>query len=170
MTNEGSTSYLIKVSDDIPTLQECYDFVAAEPCCGAVSTFIGITRNNFQGKIVKKLSYECYVPMAEKEMRKLCDDSVKKFPSIKRISAVHIVGDCPVGKASVLLCCSSPHRKDSIYCCEYLIDELKARIPIWKLEVYEGDEQSVWKENIEWHEGKQNRIMVKQNDTIINNI
>jgi molybdopterin synthase catalytic subunit len=43
-----------------------------------------------------------------------------------------------------------------------LIDELKARVPIWKREVYqEGDGESVWKENIEWFQGKQQRVMIK---------
>lgn len=159
------SDYLIKVSEDMPTLQECYDFVSVDSSCGAVSTFAGITRNNFQGKIVTKLSYEGYVPMAEKELKKICDDATTKFPTVAKIAAVHILGDCPVGHASVILCCASPHRTESIHCCEYLIDELKARIPIWKLEVYEGDDESVWKENVEWHEGKRCRFMVKQSDS-----
>jgi len=39
------------------------------------------------------------------------------------------------------------------------------RVPIWKKEIYEGDE-SVWKENVEWHEGRRRRVMVKDNNTI----
>jgi molybdopterin synthase catalytic subunit len=159
--NQNSSSYLIRVSEKIPSVQECYSFVGADPSCGAVATFIGITRDNYKGKVVKKLSYEGYVPMAEKELAKLCDEATATHPSTKKIAAVHILGDCPVGEASVILAASSPHRKEAIHCIEFLIDELKARIPIWKLEVYEGDEKSVWKENIEWHEGKQRRVMVK---------
>ena len=87
--------------------------------------------------------------MAEKELLKLCQDTVTKYPAVKRIACVHIVGDCHVGHASVILAAASPHRKDSIHATEYLIDELKARIPIWKLECYEGHEGSVWKENVE---------------------
>jgi molybdopterin synthase catalytic subunit len=161
-TPRGEDNFLIRVSEVIPMLSDCYEFVAGEPSCGAVATFSGITRNNYQGKTVSKLFYEGYVPMAEKELLKLCRDATEKFDSVKRIAAVHILGDCPVGQASVILACSSPHRKESLHCCEYLIDELKARVPIWKLEVYERDEGSVWKENIEWHEGKQRRVMVKQ--------
>jgi molybdopterin synthase catalytic subunit len=51
-----------------------------------------------------------------------------------------------------------------MHCTEYLIDELKARVPIWKLEVYEGDEQSVWKENVEWRNGRRWRGMVKMKE------
>lgn len=151
-------NYLIKVSEDIPTLQECTDF-CSDPACGAIATFIGTTRDNFAGKKVTMLSYEGYVPMAEKELRKLCDDAVQKY-TVKKIAAVHILGDCPVEKASVILVCSSPHRRDSLHCIEFLIDELKARVPIWKREVYEGDD-SVWKENVEWKDGRRQRVMVK---------
>uniref|UniRef100_A0A6V2DEJ3 Molybdopterin synthase catalytic subunit n=1 Tax=Ditylum brightwellii TaxID=49249 RepID=A0A6V2DEJ3_9STRA len=161
ISNEKSDRYLIKVSESPPSLEECSNFVN-HPACGAISTFVGITRDNFQGKTVAKLSYEGYIPMAEKELRKVCEEVCEKYPSIVRIAAVHIIGDCPVGQASVILAASSPHRKDAMHCVEFLIDELKARVPIWKLEVYEGDEGSVWKENIEWHNGQKKRVMVKE--------
>ena len=155
-------TFLIKVSETIPSVQDCYDFCAAETSCGAVASFVGITRDNFQGKTVTRLSYQGYVPMAEKEMHKLCQAAVEQYPSVRRIAAVHILGDCPVGAASVVLCAACPHRAQALHCTEYLIHELKARIPIWKLEVYAGDEGAVWKENIEWHEGKQKRVMKRQ--------
>mmetsp|Transcript_9065 Transcript_9065/g.21605 ORF Transcript_9065/g.21605 Transcript_9065/m.21605 type:complete len:179 (-) Transcript_9065:419-955(-) len=164
--NDGD-NYFIRVSEDLPTLDECYQFVN-DPSCGAVATFTGTTRDNFKGKNVTKLSYEGYVPMAEKELRKVCDDACQKFGGVTRIAAVHILGDCPVGQASVILACSSPHRKDSIHCIEFLIDELKSRVPLWKRECYEGDEGSVWKENIEWREGRRERVMVKDDSTSTN--
>ena len=157
-TDDDESRFFIRVSENLPTLQECYNFVN-NPGCGAVSTFVGTTRDNFDGKKVQKLSYEGYVPMAIKELKKLCIEATLKF-GVAKIAAVHVLGDCPVGEASVILACSSPHRRDALHCCEFLIDELKARVPIWKREVYEGDE-SVWKENIEWKEGKSHRIMVK---------
>jgi molybdopterin synthase catalytic subunit len=155
----------IQVSEQIPSLEECYRFVASDPSCGAVSTFVGITRDNFQGKQVQKLWYEAYVPMAVKVLLEICHEALsfeeEGGSSVSRIAAVHIVGDCPVGNASVVLACSSPHRQQSIRCCEYLINQLKARVPIWKLEVYEEEDGCVWKENVEWKEGKQHRVMVK---------
>ena len=101
--------------------------------------------------------------MAVKELRKVCDEARSRHDGeIRKIAAVHVLGDCPVGSPSVILACSSPHRKASLRCVEFLIDELKARVPIWKLEVYEGDDDRVWKENIEWHEGKQRRVITQQ--------
>ena len=162
-SDESTDRFLIKVSEDLPTLEECHNFVNL-PSCGAISSFAGITRDNFQGKQVNHLSYEGYVPMAEKELRKLCEEATVKFPTIGKIAAVHVLGDCPVGSASVILCASSPHRKEAMHCVEFLIDELKAKVPIWKREVYEGDGGAIWKENIEWKEGKPQRIMVRQED------
>mmetsp|Transcript_6963 Transcript_6963/g.7937 ORF Transcript_6963/g.7937 Transcript_6963/m.7937 type:complete len:177 (+) Transcript_6963:172-702(+) len=167
-------NYLIKVSESIPSLDECVSFVT-DPSCGAISTFSGTTRDNFQQKTVTKLSYEGYIPMAEKELRKICTEANEKFPSIVKIAAVHILGDCPVSKASCILAASSPHRKDAIYCVEFLIEELKGRVPVWKRESYkDGDGESVWKENVEWINGKQRRVMkkiekdeTKRNNTII---
>jgi molybdopterin synthase catalytic subunit len=153
---------MIKVSEKLPTLKECSDFVT-DPSCGAISSFVGITHNNFQGKmIVAKLRYEGYVPMAEKELRTLCDEATTEYSLIAKIAAVHILGDCPVGQASVILAASITHRQDAMRCVEYLINELKARIPIWKQEECEGDEGGVWKENILWHKGKKRRVMIKE--------
>jgi len=160
--------FFVRVSADRPpSLQECYDFVTGPlpGRCGAVSTFVGVTRDNFNGRKVKKLSYEGYVPMAVKELRRVCADAVRKYGSVYRIAAAHVLGDCPAGHASVVLAASSPHRIDAIRCTEFLIDELKARVPIWKLEVYDDDndgQDSVWKENVEWRAGKRRRVMVRQ--------
>ena len=155
---DDSARFLIKVSEEPLSLEECSAFVT-DPSCGAISTFVGITRDNFNAKVVTKLVYEGYIPMAEKELLKLCRAACEKF-DLKKIAAFHVLGACPVGKASVVLACSSPHRRDAIHGCEYLIDELKARVPIWKLEVYEGDD-AIWKENVEWKDGKSIRFMVK---------
>eukprot|EP00537_Pseudo-nitzschia_pungens_P002156 CAMPEP_0172363106 /NCGR_PEP_ID=MMETSP1060-20121228/6552_1 /TAXON_ID=37318 /ORGANISM="Pseudo-nitzschia pungens, Strain cf. cingulata" /LENGTH=174 /DNA_ID=CAMNT_0013085771 /DNA_START=67 /DNA_END=591 /DNA_ORIENTATION=+ len=164
LSSKDDEKYFIRVSEDLPSLDECSQFVS-DSSCGAIATFIGTTRDNFQEKRVAQLSYEGYVPMAIKELRGVCDDACKKFTSIHKIAAVHILGVCPVGKASVILACSSPHRRDALHCIEFLIDELKARVPIWKRECYEGDEESVWKENIEWKEGRRERVMVKEGET-----
>jgi len=155
----SSDNYFLKVDEDIPSFEECYDFCNLAEC-GAVSSFIGTTRDNFQGKKVVKLSYEGYVPMAIKELQKLCERASSTW-NVGRIAIVHKLGDCPVRDASVIIVVSSPHRRASLDAVSFLIDELKATVPIWKREVYDGDE-AVWKENIEWHEGKSRRVMVKE--------
>jgi len=157
----STSPFLIEVSETLPTLDECVEFVSM-PSCGAISTFLGITRDNFRNKKVLELKYEAYVPMAKKVLHQLCKDAQSKFSDIERIAVVHILGDCPVSKPSVIICASSPHRRESLDCVSFMIDELKANVPIWKLEVYEGDEEgAIWKENIEWKNGEKKRVMTR---------
>ncbi|GKY93262.1 molybdopterin synthase catalytic subunit [Mayamaea pseudoterrestris] len=158
--NNEHPNFFIQVSEQLPILEECYNFVCDESC-GAVATFVGTTRNNFDGKTVTKLCYEAYVPMAVKELQRLCHETRRTYSGVCKIAAVHVLGECPVGRPSVILAVSSPHRSQALHAVEYLINELKARVPIWKLEVYEGDEVSVWKENVEWKEGKATRVMTR---------
>lgn len=102
--------------------------------------------------------------MAIKELISICNDAKGKYKSVDKLVAVHIIGDCPVGSASVIVGCCSPHRREAIQCTEYLIDELKGRVPIWKKESYVGvdDDNAVWKENVEWRDGRRRRVMVKE--------
>lgn len=162
--NNDTTRFWTSVvpTAELPTLQACHDF-CVDPSCGAVATFVGTTRNTFQGKVVTRLSYEAYTPMATKELQKLCRAATARYKTICKIAIHHVVGDCNVTQASVHIACSSPHRRESLQCVEYLIDTLKATVPIWKREHYEGDD-SVWKENIEWKQGRPLRIMVRQED------
>jgi molybdopterin synthase catalytic subunit len=160
----SSSSLLIQVSETpLPSHEYVHDFLSSySPGCGAVSIFVGITRNTFEGKVVTNLYYEGYTPMAMRELKSICRDARGAYPGVNRLVAVHVLGDCPVGSASVVVGCNSPHRREAIRCTQYLIDELKARVPIWKKEVYEGDEgKSVWKENVEWREGRRRRVMMK---------
>jgi molybdopterin synthase catalytic subunit len=159
--NDSSPNIFIQVSETIPSLQECSNFVS-DDSCGAIATFVGTARNNFQGKTVTKLSYEAYVPMAVKQLATICQEAQTKYSDVYKIAIAHVLGDCPVGRPSVIVAVSSPHRKQAIHAMEEIVNELKARVPIWKLEVYQGDDSAVWKENLEWKEEKMERVMVKQ--------
>ncbi|KAI6233061.1 hypothetical protein M3Y99_00967900 [Aphelenchoides fujianensis] len=121
------------------------DFVTSEKC-GGISVFIGTTRDNFEGKAVKTLWYEHYGEMANCELKKLCRRARERFPSLGKIALVHRIGDVPIGQKSVVIATSAPHRAEAIRATEFLIDELKATVPIWKKEIYESEESS-WKAN-----------------------
>lgn len=122
--------------------------LVVSPCCGAVSIFVGTTRNNFEEKKVVHLEYEAYVPMAEMEIKKILTDIRQKWPSVKHMAVHHRLGLVPITEASVVIAISSPHREDSLDAVKYCINTLKATVPIWKKEVYE-EEGSSWKENKE---------------------
>lgn len=93
---------------------------------------LGTTRESFEGKTVKLLEYECYEEMALSEMRKLCHETRQQFPAIDRIAITHRIGEVLVTEKSVVIAASSPHRLDAIQATQFLIDRLKATVPIWK--------------------------------------
>lgn len=137
----------IRVSSGKLSADEVSELVVS-PSCGAVSLFLGTTRNHFEGKKVVSLEYEAYIPMAEMEIKKILSDIRQKWPTVKHIAVHHRLGLVPVIEASVAIAISSPHRNDSLDAVKYCINALKATVPIWKKEMYEEDGYT-WKENKE---------------------
>ena len=129
-------------------LAKYINYVSA-PQAGAIATFSGTTRDTFQGKPVLELRYEAYTPMAIRSIKSICS-SARSSWNLHSIAVAHRLGPVPVGETSVFIATSSVHRDDALEACKYVIDELKASVPIWKKEVYANGE--VWKENPEFLE------------------
>lgn len=130
----------IKVLDTPLSEKACTDFVA-DDAAGGTTVFIGTVRNQTKGKKVVRLEFEAYVPMAEKEMRKIAEQVEEKWDALQ-IAIHHRVGVLEVGEVPVIIAVSTPHRKAAFEACEYAIDTLKETVPIWKKEVFEDGE--VW--------------------------
>ena len=130
---------LIKIVEHID-INEAYENLGSD-AAGGLSLFIGTVRNNAQGKQVKQLVFEAYEPMALKEMRRIADLALEKWP-LENLVMIHAVGAKAVGEAVVVTGASSAHRDASFEACRFLIDELKKTVPIWKKEYYEDN--SVW--------------------------
>ncbi|XP_040118195.1 molybdopterin synthase catalytic subunit isoform X1 [Oryx dammah] len=143
---EEKSKDIIKFTSEKLSVDEVSQLVIS-PICGAISLFVGTTRNNFEGKKVISLEYEAYLPMAENEIRKICSDIRQKWP-VKHIAVFHRLGLVPVTEASIIIAVSSAHRAASLEAVSYAIDALKARVPIWKKEIYE-ESSSSWKRNKE---------------------
>jgi molybdopterin synthase catalytic subunit len=109
---------------------------------GGVNVFLGTTRNHSEGKAVRSLEYEAYPEMAKKEIAKIVTEVHYHWPAHK-ISVVHRLGLVPLGEVSVAIAVSASHRKESFEACQYIIDRLKERVPIWKKEEFE-DGTSAW--------------------------
>ena len=114
------------------------------PECGATVTLDGYAREYTRGRArTLYLVYEAYEPMALGEMKHLGGEAHKKF-EIAHIGIVHRTGRLEIGETSVCISVSAPHRHAAFEACEWIIRELKRRVPIWKREVFEGGE--VWVE------------------------
>ena len=103
---------------------------------GAVVTFLGVTRDNFQGKRVLNLEYEAFDEMALKKLEEIRQELMAEF-GIEDIAISHRVGRVDIGQISLVVAVASPHRKEAFFACQQAVDRLKERVPIWKKEVYE---------------------------------
>src|SRR6185437_14536028 len=93
----------------------------------------------FEGRVVNGLSYQAYIELAEAEGRRIVEEARSRF-EIECVSCVHRVGDLALGDVAVWAGVSAGHRAAAFEACRYVIDEVKARVPIWKREHYvEGD-------------------------------
>ncbi|KAJ4724510.1 Molybdopterin synthase catalytic subunit [Melia azedarach] len=148
MNEEEKTLVEILEESNPIDLTKYITYVSA-PQAGAIATFSGTTRDTFEGKTVVELRYESYVPMAIRCMKSICL-SARSSWNLHSIAVAHRLGTVPVGETSVFIAVSAVHRADALDACKFLIDELKASVPIWKKEVYSNGE--IWKENSEFIE------------------
>ncbi len=107
---------------------------------GAVATFSGNVRDQNRGRRVEYLEYDAYRPMAERQMREIAEEAVRRWDC--RIAIRHRVGRLEIGEPSVLVAVACAHRAAAFEACRFAIDTLKESVPIWKKEVWEGGE--VW--------------------------
>jgi molybdopterin synthase catalytic subunit len=143
---EGEQDFVEIVDETHLDIKKYTDSVRS-PAAGAIATFIGTTRNTFEDKQVLELRYEAYVPMALKQLKAICFAARNRW-KLMRLAVAHRLGVVPVGEESVFVAVSSVHRRDALEACEYIIDEIKLSVAIWKKEVYTNGE--VWKENSEF--------------------
>ena len=116
------------------------------PGAGCVLLFEGVTRDHFEGRPVLRLEYEAYAPMAEAVMAAIGAEVEAALPGVV-VAMAHRVGLVPVSEPSVLIAVSAPHRGAAYEASRRCIEALKARVPVWKREVYADG--SAWKENPE---------------------
>ena len=105
-------------------------------------TFEGWVRNHNEGQSVQSLEYEAYVPLAETEGAKILAEARSKF-ALVAAACVHRVGHLHLGDAAVWVGVTAEHRGAAFEACRYIIDEAKARLPIWKREHW-ADGTSEW--------------------------
>ncbi len=104
----------------------------ATPTAGAVLEFLGIVRGSEDGAPITAIDYEAFDAMAEHQFRKLFDELERRWPRVESVRLVHRLGIVPVAEPSLWVEISSPHRGEAFEACQWLIDEMKRAVPIWK--------------------------------------
>ena len=98
---------------------------------GAVRSFAGVVRGFEAEAGIRAIDYEAFVPMAEHQFGLLFDEMEKRWP-IESVRLIHRIGVVQVGEASLWVEIVSPHRGEAFAACQWLIDEMKRVVPIWK--------------------------------------
>lgn len=103
----------------------------ASPEAGASLTFAGIVRAEENSKIIEAIDYEAYQEMAVHQFHKLLDAVESQWP-IESLRLIHRIGSVKVNETSLWIEVVSGHRKEAFAAAQWLIDEMKKTIPIWK--------------------------------------
>jgi molybdopterin synthase catalytic subunit len=98
---------------------------------GAVVVFWGIVRDREDGQPITALEYTAYREMAEHQFRRLIAEAKRRWP-VQRLRVVHRLGVIPVGEASLLVRVEAAHRGEAFAAAQFVVDELKQKVPIWK--------------------------------------
>ena len=110
---------------------------------GGVVFFIGRVRNHSDGHEVIRMAYEGYDALAKTELGKIEAEVRAKWP-VRQMTIIHRLGMLELGEASVLIAVACDHRVQAFEACQYTIDTLKKRIPVWKKEY--GPDGESWVE------------------------
>lgn len=110
---------------------------------GAIATFIGLVREQNQGRRVAFLEYEAYEPLAVRALHRILGEAREAWPGA-RLGVHHRTGRLELGEASIVIVAASAHRAEAFAACRYTIERVKQIVPIWKHEHFEGGD--VWLE------------------------
>lgn len=109
---------------------------------GAIVVFAGRVRDKNEGRTVNRLEYEAFEPLCLHEGMRIIAEAEGMF-EITAARCLHRTGGLSVGETAVLVAVAAGHRGPAFQACSYIIDQVKARLPIWKKEHYQ-DGTSGW--------------------------
>ncbi len=132
---------MIGVGDAPLSVDKVYASVSDVPSAGGIALFVGVVRDEDEGRSVARLGYTAH-PTVELRLRDVVDDAMTKFP-IKAVSAVHRVGDLKIGEIAIIVAVACPRRGEAFEACRMIVDEIKATVPIWKNQRF-ADGGSEW--------------------------
>ena len=114
-----------------------------DPRHGAILVFEGVGRDGPPGQEVVHLSYEAYPELAVPVMEAIAAEAAERFGA--RVAMVHRTGVVAIGEASLVIAVGTPHRGECYEASRYTIEQVKARLPVWKKEI--RSDGSEWKAN-----------------------
>ena len=113
-----------------------------DPQAGAIVVFWGAVRATEDGREITGIEYEAHREMAEHQMRIVAEGAAKRFEDVREIFLRHRIGFVAAGEPSVVVRVTSGHRGAAFSANEWIMDELKRVVPIWKRPVFANAEAS----------------------------
>lgn len=111
------------------------------PRCGGSVVFSGTVRDHADHRTgVSRIVYEAYAEQVEVRLRAIADQARRRWPEIGRLALLHRQGPVELCESSVVVAASAPHRAEAFEAARFCIDTLKASVPIWKRESWDGGE------------------------------
>jgi molybdopterin synthase catalytic subunit len=119
-----------------------HEQAVADPAAGAVVSFAGVVRDHDGGRTVTLLEYESH-PSAEAVLKEVAAE-IAAEPQVRAVAVSHRVGVLRIGDVALAAAVSTAHRAQAFDACARLVDEVKARLPVWKRQVFaDGTEEWV---------------------------
>jgi molybdopterin synthase catalytic subunit len=121
---------------------QAHERAVADPAAGAVVSFAGVVRDHDGGRGVVELEYEGH-PSAADVLAEVAAE-IAADPAVRALAVSHRVGRLEIGDVALAAAVSTAHRAEAFALCARLVDEVKARLPVWKRQVFtDGEEEWV---------------------------
>ena len=106
---------------------------------GAFVSFVGVVRNESEGREVDSIAIECYQDMTRRQLEAIREEALGRF-KIEEVAVVHRFGSLKVSENIMMIAVGAAHRAEAFDACRYVLEQIKRRVPIWKKEITpEGD-------------------------------
>jgi molybdopterin synthase catalytic subunit len=114
---------------------EAHQRAVRDCAAGADVTFCGVVRDHDHGRRVVSLEYTSY-PSAPEVLREVASE-IAADPEVISVAVSHRIGDLAIGDVAIVACVTAAHRGKAFAACALLVDEVKARLPVWKRQVFD---------------------------------
>jgi molybdopterin synthase catalytic subunit len=133
---------MLGVGETPLSVADVYASVSDVPSAGGIALFVGVVRNEDEGRGVTELGYSAH-PRVETSLGEVVENAVSQYP-IHAVSAVHRIGDLKIGEIAVIVAVACPKRGEAFDACRQIIDQIKDTVPIWKHQRFtDGDAEWV---------------------------
>lgn len=119
---------------------EEWSYVPTSPSSGAIAVFVGVVRDNQDGRKVVAIRYHAHVSLAERLLADIESTAGRNFGV--QVTVAHAVGHLDVGEASLVVHVQGGHRGEAFDACRWVVDTIKKSVPIWKEEFFADGQQA----------------------------